>query len=81
MDEAKRKRLENAGWRTGTAQEFLGMTDEEWAVVKSARYEIKQHLRYALDECNRALLQARRVGLPTEQIEECCSKVRDALHL
>lgn len=33
MRESKRKRLEGKGWRTGTPQEFLGMTCEEEAYV------------------------------------------------
>lgn len=34
MDERKRERLEAAGWRVGTVQEFLGLTDEESAVIE-----------------------------------------------
>ena len=30
----KRKRLEAAGWRVGTAREFLGLTDEEAALIE-----------------------------------------------
>lgn len=33
MREAKRKRLEAKGWKVGTAQEFLGLSDEESAYV------------------------------------------------
>lgn len=34
MDEAKRKRLEAAGWKVGTVQEFLGLTDEEMEEIE-----------------------------------------------
>lgn len=33
MDEVKTARLEAAGWKIGTVQEFLGLTDEEAATV------------------------------------------------
>ena len=34
MHAAKRKRLEAAGWRVGSADEFLGLTKEESALVE-----------------------------------------------
>jgi len=34
MHSAKRKKLEAAGWRTGTAAEFLGLTPEEEAYIE-----------------------------------------------
>ncbi|MCP3963370.1 MAG: helix-turn-helix domain-containing protein [bacterium] len=34
MDENKRKRLEAAGWMTGSAYDFLEMTDEEASYVE-----------------------------------------------
>jgi ribosome-binding protein aMBF1 (putative translation factor) len=34
MKQAKRKRLEAAGWRVGTVNEFLGLTDEETALIE-----------------------------------------------
>lgn len=34
MRAAKRKRLEAAGWRVGSADEFLGLTKEESALVE-----------------------------------------------
>jgi DNA-binding XRE family transcriptional regulator len=34
MDEAKKARLERAGWRFGDAADFLGMTPEEVAFVE-----------------------------------------------
>ena len=30
----KKKRLETAGWRVGTVSEFLGLTDEEAALIE-----------------------------------------------
>ena len=34
MHAAKRKRLEAAGWRIGSAEEFLGLTKGETALVE-----------------------------------------------
>jgi hypothetical protein len=34
MKPEKRKQLEAAGWRVGTAREFLGLTDEEAALIE-----------------------------------------------
>ena len=34
MDSRKRKRLESAGWRVGGSAEFLGLNDEEAAIVQ-----------------------------------------------
>jgi ribosome-binding protein aMBF1 (putative translation factor) len=34
MKQEKRKRLEAAGWRVGTVSEFLGLTDEETALIE-----------------------------------------------
>jgi DNA-binding XRE family transcriptional regulator len=34
MHPAKRKKLEAAGWRIGSAEEFLGLTKEETALVE-----------------------------------------------
>jgi ribosome-binding protein aMBF1 (putative translation factor) len=33
MNAAKRKKLEAAGWRVGSAQEFLGLSEEESVIV------------------------------------------------
>ena len=43
MDEAKRRRLEAAGYRVGTVDEFLGLTDEDTALI-----EMKLALRRAV---------------------------------
>ena len=43
MKPEKRKRLKAAGWRVGTAKEFLGLTDEEAALI-----ELKLDLARAL---------------------------------
>jgi DNA-binding XRE family transcriptional regulator len=34
MKSEKRKRLEAAGWRVGTTREFLGLTEEETALIE-----------------------------------------------
>jgi DNA-binding XRE family transcriptional regulator len=34
MDRRKRRKLEEKGWRTGSAQDFLGLSDEEAAYVE-----------------------------------------------
>ena len=34
MDEAKAGRLQGAGWKLGTPKEFLGLTDEETALIE-----------------------------------------------
>ena len=34
MNKARRKRLEAAGWRFGSAQDFLGLTDEEVRLIE-----------------------------------------------
>ena len=43
MKQSKRNKLENAGWRVGTAGEFLGLSSEEAAYI-----EIKLALSEAL---------------------------------
>ncbi len=40
----KRRRLERAGWRVGTVQEFLGLTDEESAFIE-LKLLLAEHLR------------------------------------
>lgn len=43
MNKAKRKRLEAEGWRVGTTSDFLGLSEEETALV-----EMKLRLSHAL---------------------------------
>ena len=62
MDTAKRKRIEDAGWRTGSAEDFLGLSDEEATFV-----EMKLALSSALRDqrTSRGITQAelaRRLG-------------------
>lgn len=45
MDNRKRERLEEAGWIVGSAQDFLGLSDEEAAFV-----EVKTALSESLRE-------------------------------
>ena len=43
-NEAKRKKLEAKGWRFGDAQEFLGLSDEEAALIE-LKLKLAQSLR------------------------------------
>jgi predicted transcriptional regulator len=49
MKKAKRAALESKGWRLGTAQDFLNLTDEEVALI-----EVKLALSQELRECRAA---------------------------
>ena len=46
MKTSKRKKLGDAGWKVGSAREFLGLSDEEAAFV-----ELKLTLSASLKEC------------------------------
>lgn len=62
MDDAARKRLEAAGWRFGTAQEFLGMTDEEAAYVE-IRHQLSTSFRARRAQGGMTQMQlAQRIG-------------------
>lgn len=50
MNTAKRKRLEKAGWKVGTAQEFLNLSAEEAAYV-----EVKLNLAKVLSNRRKSL--------------------------
>jgi hypothetical protein len=50
MDNEKRKRLEAAGWRAGTAEEFLGLSEAEAALV-----ELRLRLSDKLKQRRRAM--------------------------
>jgi len=50
MESAKRVRLEKAGWKVGTTQEFLGLSKEESAYV-----ELKYNLAKAFSEKRKSL--------------------------
>jgi len=52
MRKAKKERLEAAGWRVGSAEEFLGLSKEEAAFVE---------MKLALAESMRKRRQARRL--------------------
>jgi predicted XRE-type DNA-binding protein len=45
MDKRKKKKLESAGWKVGGASDFLGLSDEEAAVI-----ELKLALADAVSE-------------------------------
>jgi len=51
MDEAKRKRLEQKGWKVGNVSEFLELTKEETALI-----EIKLVLSHNLKERRQQLM-------------------------
>jgi len=50
MNTAKRRRLEKAGWKVGTAQEFLNLSPEEAAYV-----EVKLNLARVLSNRRKSL--------------------------
>ena len=50
MDNSKRIRLEKAGWKVGSAEEFLGLSPEE-----SAYLELKSNLAKAFSEKRKSL--------------------------
>lgn len=50
MNTAKRKRLQKAGWKVGTAQEFLNLSPEEAAYV-----EVKLNLARVLSNRRKSL--------------------------
>jgi DNA-directed RNA polymerase sigma subunit (sigma70/sigma32) len=56
MDSTKQKQLEKAGWKVGTTQQFLGLSDQEAAVVE---------MRLALATS----LKARRLKLKLTQVQ------------
>ena len=62
MDEAKGRNLERAGWKLGTPKEFLGLTDEETALI-----EIKVALARGIKE--RRLSLRAHTGRPREANE------------
>lgn len=51
MEEAKRKQLENKGWKVGTVSEFLELTQEETTLI-----EIKLALSRRLKERRQKLM-------------------------
>ena len=51
MDEAKRERLEQKGWKVGNVSEFLELTKEETALI-----EIKLVLSHNLKERRQQLM-------------------------
>lgn len=44
MDKAKKKKLEAAGWKVGSSQEFLGLDDTEAALV-TIRVSLAESIR------------------------------------
>ena len=62
MNEARTEKLKKAGWKLGTPKEFLGLTDEEAALI-----EIKLALAKGIKE--RRLSPTAHTGRPREAIE------------
>jgi hypothetical protein len=50
MNTAKRKKLESAGWKTGTAKEFLNLTDDEAEAIEQ---ELEKQSNAAKDQPER----------------------------
>lgn len=44
MRKAKRRALETSGWKVGTAQQFLGLTDDEAAFIE-LRFSLSRALK------------------------------------
>ncbi|MFB2833736.1 helix-turn-helix domain-containing protein [Floridanema evergladense] len=44
MEEAKRKRLEEKGWKVGTVSDFLSLTPEETALIE-IKLALSRHLK------------------------------------
>ena len=62
MNEARTEKLKKAGWKLGTPKEFLGLTDEQAALI-----EIKLALAKGIKE--RRLSPTAHTGSPREAIE------------
>lgn len=58
MQKSKAQRLKKAGWKVGTTQEFLGLTDEEAALIEMklalAHNLKKRRLAHGLTQTNLA---------------------------
>jgi len=51
MNSAKRRKLEAAGWRIGTAGEFLGLSSEEAQIVEM-KLALSETLRRRREKCD-----------------------------
>jgi ribosome-binding protein aMBF1 (putative translation factor) len=60
MRKSKRERLEARGWRVGTAQEFLGLSNEESAYVE-LRVRLADSLRQRRQKRNLSQVELARV--------------------
>jgi ribosome-binding protein aMBF1 (putative translation factor) len=62
MKPSKRKRLEKRGWTVGSAREFLGLSDEENAIIE-VRLDLAERLRTMRQEGGVSQAElARRIG-------------------
>lgn len=62
MDQKKQERLEQAGWRVGSVQDFLGLSAEE-SVFVELKLALSHSLRERRTECGLTQTElARRIG-------------------
>ena len=59
MDEAKRKKLQRAGWKTGSASDFLGLSEDEVEFIET-KLALARGLR----------VERERQGLTQEEVAE-----------
>jgi len=62
MNSAKRKKVESAGWRVGTADEFLGLSPEEARIVEMKLVLSENLRRHRLKRRMSQLELAKRLG-------------------
>src|SRR3954468_22399112 len=68
MKPAKRRRVEKAGFRVGTVQEFLGLSDEEMALIE-LKVRLVMMLRPAREAAGLSQAElARRIGSSQSRI-------------
>ncbi len=92
MRRSKRERLEAKGWRFGTAQEFLGLSNEESAYVE-LRLRLADSLRLRRQKRNLSQTELARMvhssqsrvakmegGDPSQQVPRPSARARGAVH-
>ena len=68
VENAKKKKLERAGWRVGSAEEFLGLTPDEAAFVE-VKLALSERLRARRTELGMSQTElARRLGSSQSRI-------------
>ena len=74
MDKEKQERLEAAGWKVGTAKDFLSLTDEECKKIDSLQTALRHDIKVSIRQRDRASTEALKVILgelqrsPTKEI-------------